>query len=62
MSEASPALKDEACGERVGQTLGVTRQNRGFTPDNYYKGKDWMRLRVGFFKNRTDLDKEGKLL
>ena len=24
------------------------------------KGKDWMRLRVGFFKNRTDADKEGK--
>jgi len=24
------------------------------------KGKDWMRLRVGFFKNRTDADMEGK--
>jgi len=24
------------------------------------KAKDWMRLRVGFFKNRTDADKEGK--
>jgi len=24
------------------------------------KGKDWMRLRVGFFKNRTEADTEGK--
>ena len=24
------------------------------------KAKDWMRLRVGFFKNKTDADKEGK--
>jgi len=24
------------------------------------KAKDWMRLRVGFFKNRSDADKEGK--
>ena len=24
------------------------------------EGKDWMRLRVGFFKNRTDADKETK--
>jgi hypothetical protein len=24
------------------------------------KGKDWMRLRVGFFKNKTEVDTEGK--
>ena len=26
------------------------------------KGKDWMRLRVGFFKSKKDADKEGKKL
>jgi hypothetical protein len=56
-------LSSQAQGEIV--TAAVTLLRKGYPvyiTRVKVKGKDWMRLRVGFFKNRAEAEREGKTM